>query len=98
MGFMDKMKEQAAVVTAVAKDTAQKGQSKVEEVQAKRAADEVLRQLGLVVFLEKAGRGDETTEGTEAKIAHHVETLKEYEAEFGELGAADGSSSSGGGG
>jgi hypothetical protein len=92
MGFMDKMKEQAAVVTAVAKDTAQKGQSKVEEVQAKRAADEVLRQLGLVVFLEKAGRGDGTTE---ASIARHVETLKEYEAEFGELGPTDSSGGAG---
>ncbi len=92
MGFMDKMKEQAAVVTAVAKDTAQKGQSKVEEVQAKRAADEVLRQLGLLVFLEQAGRGDGTTA---ASIKTHVETLKEYEAEYGELGAADAADGSG---
>jgi len=90
MGFMDKMKEQAAVVTAVAKDTAQKGQTKVEEVQAKRAADDVLRQLGLAVFLEQTGRGDGTTESS---ITSHVETLKEYEAEYGDLG---GSESSGG--
>jgi hypothetical protein len=85
MGFMDKMKEQAAVVTAVAKDTAQKGQAKVEEVQAKRAADDVLRQLGLEVFLERTERGSDTTESA---IASHVETLKEYEQEFGDLGDA----------
>ena len=82
MGFMDKVKEQAAVVTAVAKDTAQKGQAKVEEVQAKRAADAVLRQLGLAVFLERTGRGSTTTEET---VVGHVETLTAYESEFGDL-------------
>ena len=39
MGFVDKVKQQAAVATAVAKDTAQKGQAKIDEVQAKMAAD-----------------------------------------------------------
>jgi len=87
MGFMDKVKEQAAVVTAVAKDTAQKGQAKVEEVQAKRAADAVLRQLGLAVFLERTMRGSAATEET---IVGHVDTLKAYEAEFGDLTDTDG--------
>ena len=87
MGFMDKVKEQAAAVTAVAKDTAQKGQAKIGEVQAKRAADDVLRELGLAVFLERTGRGSDTSEAT---IKGHVETLKEYEAEFGELIVSDG--------
>ena len=40
MGFMDKIKEQATQAAtkgaAVAKDTAQKGQAKVDQVQAKR--------------------------------------------------------------
>jgi hypothetical protein len=50
MGFMDKVKEQASVAAAAAKEAAQKGQAKVEEVQAKRAADGMLRKLGLAVY------------------------------------------------
>jgi hypothetical protein len=93
MGFMDKVKEQAAAVTAVAKDTAQKGQAKIDEVQAKRAADDVLRELGLVVFLERTDRGGDATEAT---IKGHIETLKEYEAEFGELSTPVGDGDAGG--
>ena len=84
MGFMDKVKQQAAVATAVAKETAHKGQVKIDAVQAKVAADEVLRQLGLQVLLERTGRGDDTTE---EHIAGAIESLKEYEAEFGPLSA-----------
>jgi len=84
MGFMDKVKEQAAVATALAKDAAQKGQDKVDEVQAKRAADAVLRQLGLAVYLEQAGRG---SADAAAEVAGYVETLGAYEAEHGELSA-----------
>jgi hypothetical protein len=69
MGFMDKVKEQASVAAAAAKDAAQKGQAKVGEVQAKRA------------------KGT-----TESDIAGYVESLKAYEAEFGELDGTDSSS------
>jgi hypothetical protein len=82
---MDKVKEQAAVATAAAKDVAQKGQAKVDEVQAKRAADGVLRQLGLAYFLAATGR--ESPNG-ESAVAGYVETLKAYEAEHGPLDAA----------
>jgi len=82
MGFMDKVKEQASVAAAAAKDAAQKGQAKVEEVQAKRAADGVLRDLGFAVFLQMTNR---STPSTEADIAAHVETLKLYESEHGEI-------------
>jgi hypothetical protein len=86
MGFMDKVKEQAAAATAVAKDTAQKGQAKVDEVQAKRNADEVLRQLGLAVYLERTGRG---TDSSESAIGQRIEALKAYEEEHGELQAPE---------
>jgi hypothetical protein len=86
MGFMDKVKEQASVAAAAAKEAAQKGQAKVGEVQAKRAADGVLRKLGLAFYLQKTDRAKETTEG---EIAQHVDDLKSYEAEFGELDDTD---------
>lgn len=88
MGFMDKVKEQASVAAAAAKDAAQKGQAKVEEVQAKRAADGVLRDLGLAVYLQST---DRATPSIESNVAGYVETLRAYEAEHGALGASDGS-------
>jgi hypothetical protein len=77
MGFMDKVKEQASVAASVAKEAAQKGQTKVEEMQAKRSADGVLRQLGLATYLQQAGRA--------SSMAKYVATLKAYEDEHGEL-------------
>ena len=82
MGFMDKVKQQAAVATAVAKDTAQKGQAKIDEVQAKMAADDLLRQLGLEILLERTGREAPEAEG---RIQGLIESLKDYETEFGAL-------------
>ena len=82
MGFLDKVKESASTAAAAAKDAAQKGQAKVDEVQAKRSADGVLRQLGLAVYLEQAGRSSSTSE---ADVARYVDTLKSYETEYGEL-------------
>ena len=50
MGFLDKVKEQAASATAVAKDAAQKGQAKLDDMQAKKAADALLRDLGVATY------------------------------------------------
>ena len=82
MGLMDKVKEQAAAAASAAKDVAQKGQAKVDEMQARRGADGVLRDLGLVVYLSRV---DRTPENAESDIAAHVETLRAYEAEHGPL-------------
>ena len=82
MGFMDKVKEQASVAASVAKEAAQKGQTKVEEIQAKRSADGVLRQLGLATYLKEAGRAPSMVD---ADVANYIETLKDYEADYGTL-------------
>jgi hypothetical protein len=82
VGFMDKVKEQASVAASVAKEAAQKGQTKVEEIQAKRSADGVLRQLGLATYLQQAGRASSMVD---ADVAKYVATLKAYEDEHGEL-------------
>ena len=86
MGFMDKVKEGASQAAAVAKDAAQKGQAKVGEVQAKRSADGVLRQLGLAAYLQTEGRAPASVE---ADINEYIDTLKKYEVEFGELSASE---------
>ncbi len=86
MGFMDKVKEGATQAAAAAKDAAQKGQAKVGEVQARRSADGVLRQLGLAAFLQTEGRATATVE---SDITEYIDTLKKYEAEFGELSTTE---------
>lgn len=82
MGLMDKVKEQAAAAASVAKDVAQKGQAKVDEVQARRAADGVLRDLGLTVYLTKVGRAPASAE---SDIEGYVESIRTYESEHGPL-------------
>ena len=56
MGFLDRVKEQAAIATAAAKDAAQKGQAKLDDLQAKRAGDALLRDLGAAIYAQKTGR------------------------------------------
>src|ERR1700691_2548998 len=69
---------------------AAKGQAKVGEVQAKRGADGVLRQLGLAAYLQTQNRAPASTE---SDIEKYIETLKAFEAEHGELSAEESSSS-----
>jgi hypothetical protein len=84
MGFLDKVKEQASVATAAAKEVAQKGQAKVDSIQAKRAADALLRDLGLAAYLEQEGRGTATTS---ADIERLIAALKAHEAANGDVPA-----------
>ena len=82
MGFMDKVKEQAQVASTMAKEAAQKGQAKVDEVQAKVQAEGTMKELGRLVWLESAGRG---TPETAAEIEAAKSRLAEWESEHGEL-------------
>jgi len=82
MGFTDKVKQHAALAKAKAQKSAEQHEAEVEEVEAALAADEVLRELGIQILLERTGRGSATTEAT---IGDYLELLKEYEAEFGAL-------------
>jgi hypothetical protein len=86
MGLLDKVKTQAASATAVAKDAAQRGQAKLDAIQAKRAADVLLRNLGAVVYAQRSGRGAPTAD---ADVERIVELLKAHEADHGpiDLGA-----------
>jgi hypothetical protein len=82
MGLLDKVKESAAQATALAKDAAQKGQAKLDEVQAKRAADALLRDLGAAAYAEKVGRGGPTTT---ADIDRILARLDEHERQHGQI-------------
>ena len=54
MGLLDKVKD-AAQATVAAKDAAAKGQAKLDEAQAKRAADGLLRDLGAAYYATQDG-------------------------------------------
>ena len=82
MGLLDKVKAQATAATAVAKDAAQKGQAKLEEVQSKKGADGMLRDLGAAFYATKTGRA---TPSTDADIDRLVAALQSHESEHGAL-------------
>ncbi len=86
MSLLDKVKTQAASATAIAKDAAQKGQAKLDALQAKRAADVLFRNLGVVVYGQRTGRAAATADTDVERI---VASLKALEAEHGpiDLGA-----------
>jgi hypothetical protein len=82
MGLLDKVKAQATAATELAKDAAQKGQAKLNEVQSGRSADGLLRDLGAAYFATLSGR---TTPTTEADIERLVAALHDHEAQHGAL-------------
>jgi hypothetical protein len=94
MSFLDKVKEQAAVATAAAKDAAQKGQAKLDDLQSKRAADGLLRDLGAAYYALQTGRSASVSD---ADLTRLVNALREHEATHGALSLApEGPASNGG--
>lgn len=101
MGLVDKVKTQAVTATGTArraaKDAAQKGQTKLDAMQARRAADALLHDLGAAVYAQRAGRAPE---GSDADVERLVESLRTFEEEHGpvdlsarDTGKADGQGS-----
>jgi hypothetical protein len=82
MGLLDKVKDKATQATEMAKDAAAKGQAKLDEAQAKKAADGMLRDLGAAFYATKTGR---TTPTTDAEIERLVAALQQHESEHGTL-------------
>src|SRR5580704_2441735 len=82
MGLLDKVKAQATAATEMAKDAAQKGQAKLEEVQSKKGSDGMLRDLGAALYATKTGRATPTTE---ADIDRLVAALQAHESDHGSL-------------
>jgi hypothetical protein len=82
MGLLDKVKATAATATEAAKDAAAKGQAKLDEAQAKKGADGILRDLGAAFYATKTGRATPTTE---ADIDRLVASLQQHESEHGPI-------------
>jgi hypothetical protein len=93
MGLLDKVKNQAATATAMAKDAAQKGQAKIDSLQANRAADALLRDLGAIVYAERTGRA---SAGSDADAERLVASLTAHEREHGPIDLGPESNAGGG--
>jgi len=82
MGLLDKVKATTQAATEAAKDAAAKGQAKYDEVQAKKAADGMLRDLGAAYYATKTGRA---TPATDSEIERLVAALQEHESQHGQV-------------
>jgi hypothetical protein len=80
MGLMDRVKAQASQLAQQAMDATQEGKAKLDQVQAGRRGDAMLRQLGALVFAERTGRG---TPDSQAKIDQLVNDISAHEQSNG---------------
>ena len=92
MGLLDKVKAQATAATEMAKDAAAKGQAKMNDAQAKKTADGMLRDLGAAYYATQTGRSTPTTD---AEIAQLVTSLQAHESEHGQITLAPESAAAG---
>ena len=83
MALSDKLKAQAAQLAQKAQEAGKAGQAKFEEVQARRRADGLLRELGAAVFAQHVGRGGADSA---SEVERLIGELKNWEAENGPLG------------
>jgi hypothetical protein len=80
MGLMDKVKAQATQLAQKTQEAAQEGKARLDQAQASRRGDALLRQLGALVFAERTGRG---TPDSQAKIDQLISNISTYEQENG---------------
>jgi hypothetical protein len=80
MGLMDKVKAQATQLAQKTQEAAQEGKARLDQAQATRRGDLLLRQLGAAVFAERTGRG---TPDAEATIDRLVGAISAHERENG---------------
>jgi hypothetical protein len=80
MGLMDKVKAQATQIAQKTQEAAQEGKARLDQAQAARRGDALLRQLGALVFAERTGRG--TPDG-QAKIDDLIGTISTHEQQNG---------------
>jgi hypothetical protein len=76
MGFMDKVKAQATVLADKAQTGVQQGQTKIQEMQAAKQADHLLRELGAYVFLSERGRIQPDSEAKVTGIMSQLDALE----------------------
>jgi hypothetical protein len=76
LGFMDKVKAQATVLADKAQTGVQQGQTKIQEMQASKQVDHLLRELGAYVFLSERDRVQPDSEAKVAGIMGELDGLE----------------------
>jgi hypothetical protein len=76
MGLMDKVKAQATVLADKAQTGMQQGQVKIQEMQAGKQVDHLLRELGAYVFLSERGRTQPDSEANVAELLSQIDALE----------------------
>ncbi|MGD9704491.1 MAG: hypothetical protein AB7V74_19010 [Acidimicrobiia bacterium] len=69
MGFLDKAKEKATQLAEQAKE-------KVDDLKDKRKADELLEDLGRIVFRQRTERGEAGDDATLASLVSELQALE----------------------
>jgi hypothetical protein len=86
MSLMDRVKSQVKVQAGQlgekAQQAGQAGQAKIAEFQAKKKADAMLLELGVITYREKTGHAD-PNDGSRADEL--ISMLKSHEAEYGPI-------------
>jgi hypothetical protein len=80
MGLMDKVRAQATQLAQQAQGAAQEGKARLDQAQAGRRGDMLLRQLGALVFAERTGRG---TADSQARIDQLISEISAHESQNG---------------
>lgn len=80
MGLMDKVKAQAGQLTQKTQDAAREGKARLDQAQANRRGDQLLRNLGALVYAERTNRA---TPDTQDQIDKLVKDIQAHEAENG---------------
>jgi hypothetical protein len=80
MGLMDRVKAQANQLAQMTQDAAQEGRNRIDQAQAGRRGDALLRQLGAAVFADRTGRG---TPDSQAKIEQLISEISTHEQQNG---------------
>jgi hypothetical protein len=80
MGLMDKVKAQATVLAQKTQETAREGKARLDQAQAARHADVMLRNLGALVYAEQTGRA---APDSAEQMAALVTRIQGHEAENG---------------
>jgi hypothetical protein len=80
MGLMDRVKAQATQLAQKTQEAAQEGKARLDQAQANRRGDVLLRQLGVAVYQDRTGRG---SPDSETKIDQLISDLSAHERENG---------------
>jgi uncharacterized membrane protein YgcG len=80
MGLMDKVKAQAAIAAQKTQEAAREGKARIDQAQANKHADGLLRNLGALVYAERTGRAAPDTQDQMTKV---IAEISAHEAENG---------------